>query len=87
MLAKLAIQHPGDLEMISLKTVAAAAVVMMAFGSAPVMAKDMHVAAAHRHSLASIECSKRADAKGLHGKARKKFRAHCKMELKRHHVH
>jgi len=30
------------------------------------------------HSAASIECSKEADAKGLHGKARKKFRAECK---------
>jgi hypothetical protein len=26
----------------------------------------------------SIECSKQADAKGLHGKERKKFRAQCK---------
>jgi psiF repeat len=30
------------------------------------------------HSAASIECSKEADAKGLHGTARKKFRADCK---------
>jgi hypothetical protein len=28
----------------------------------------------------SIECSKEADAKGLHGKERKKFRAECKKE-------
>jgi hypothetical protein len=28
-------------------------------------------------SAASIECSKQADAKGLHGKARKKFRSAC----------
>jgi hypothetical protein len=26
----------------------------------------------------SLECSKQADAKGLHGKDRKKFRAECK---------
>jgi psiF repeat-containing protein len=26
----------------------------------------------------SLECSKEADAKGLHGKERKKFRAECK---------
>ena len=26
----------------------------------------------------SLECSKEADAKGLHGKARKKFRSACK---------
>ena len=29
-------------------------------------------------SAASIECSKQADAKGLHGKERKKFRSECK---------
>jgi hypothetical protein len=34
------------------------------------------------HSPESIECSKQADAKGLHGKERKKFRAECKKELK-----
>jgi invasion protein IalB len=32
------------------------------------------------HSAASIECSKEADAKGLHGKERKKFRSDCKKE-------
>lgn len=30
------------------------------------------------HSAASLECSKQADAKGLHGKERKKFRSECK---------
>jgi hypothetical protein len=30
------------------------------------------------HSPESIECSKEADAKGLHGKERKKFRSECK---------
>jgi psiF repeat len=34
------------------------------------------------HSAASVECSKEADAKGLHGKERKKFRSECKMEAK-----
>ena len=29
-------------------------------------------------SAESIECSKQADAKGLHGKERKKFRSDCK---------
>jgi invasion protein IalB len=32
------------------------------------------------HSAASLECSKQADAKGLHGKERKKFRSDCKKE-------
>jgi invasion protein IalB len=31
-----------------------------------------------QHSPQSIECSKEADAKGLHGKDRKKFRKECK---------
>lgn len=30
------------------------------------------------HTEASLECSKQADAKGLHGKERKKFRSECK---------
>jgi len=34
------------------------------------------------HSAASMECSKEADAKGLHGKERKKFRAECKKQAK-----
>lgn len=34
------------------------------------------------HSAASIECSKEADAKGLHGKDRKKFRSECKKNAK-----
>ena len=29
------------------------------------------------HSPESLECSKQADAKGLHGKERKKFRSEC----------
>ena len=34
------------------------------------------------HSAASVECSKEADAKGLHGKERKKFRSECKRQAK-----
>ncbi|QPF85674.1 phosphate starvation-inducible protein PsiF [Bradyrhizobium genosp. L] len=48
-------------------------------------AKDAAPAAATKapadkkpHSAESIECSKEADAKGLHGKERKKFRSECK---------
>jgi len=33
-------------------------------------------------SAASLECSKQADAKGLHGKERQKFRSECKKEAK-----
>ena len=35
------------------------------------------------HSAISLECSKEADAKGLHGKARKHFRAKCKREAEK----
>jgi hypothetical protein len=35
------------------------------------------------HTAASVECSKEADAKGLHGKERKKFRSECKMNAKK----
>ena len=37
---------------------------------------------AKAHSAESIECSKEADAKGLHGKERKKFRSECKRTAK-----
>jgi psiF repeat len=33
-------------------------------------------------TAASVECSKEADAKGLHGKERKKFRSECKAQAK-----
>lgn len=34
-------------------------------------------------SAASIDCSKQADAKGLHGKERKKFRSDCMKAAKK----
>jgi hypothetical protein len=51
--------------------------------AAPPSAKATSQAvAAKARSPESIECSKQADAKGLHGKARKTFRSTCKKELK-----
>jgi hypothetical protein len=44
--------------------------------AAPAPAKP--AAAPVTHSAKSVECSKEADAKGLHGKERKKFREECK---------
>jgi hypothetical protein len=50
----------------------------------PVFAQSKSDAAATSDKMAkprtaeSLECSKEADAKGLHGKERKKFRAECK---------
>jgi hypothetical protein len=35
-------------------------------------------------SVASIDCSKQADEKGLHGKARKKFRSSCLRSSRKH---
>jgi hypothetical protein len=35
-------------------------------------------------TTASIECSKQADQKGLHGKARKKFRSACIRTSRKH---
>ena len=39
-------------------------------------------AAPKERSAESLECSKQADAKGLKGKERKKFRRDCKKEAK-----
>ena len=41
-------------------------------------AKTKGAAAVRHRARASLECSKEADAKGLHGKERKKFRSECK---------
>lgn len=40
-----------------------------------------HSATTKPQSAASIECSKQADAKNLHGKARKQFRSSCKKQM------
>jgi hypothetical protein len=53
-----------------------------AFAQTPAAAPAATTPAAKKapvvHSAASLECSKEADAKGLHGKERKKFRSECK---------
>lgn len=43
---------------------------------APTAAKGAKVATPH--TAVSLDCSKQADAKGLHGKAREAFRSKCK---------
>jgi hypothetical protein len=40
-----------------------------------------HSATTKPLSAASIECSKQADAKNLHGKARKQFRSSCRKQM------
>ena len=49
-----------------------------AFAQTPAPAAKTESKAPVVHTAASIECSKQADAKGLHGKERKKFRSDCK---------
>jgi hypothetical protein len=53
---------------------------LMSFGAANAeMATAPKAAApAKERTAKSLECSKQADAKGLHGKERQKFRAECK---------
>jgi malic enzyme len=65
----------------TLATLAASAVLMIGVGTAGA-ATHTKSKSATVHTPESIECSKQADAKGLHGAERKKFRAQCKKELK-----
>jgi hypothetical protein len=74
---------------ISSRTVATVLASLILFAS-PAMAQTTEAPAAKTDSAApaaktskprsaeSLECSKQADAKGLHGKERKKFRSECK---------
>ena len=57
-----------------MKALTLAAVTMIAAGAA-LAATDSKTKTATVKSPESIECSKQADAKGLHGAERKKFRA------------
>jgi hypothetical protein len=46
--------------------------------SAPASMAPAEKKAEKPRTAASLECSKQADAKGLHGKERKKFRSECR---------
>jgi hypothetical protein len=60
-------------------TICAAAVVSLVIASAVASAQTPSSAAAPADKQAiSKACSDQANAKGLHGKARKKFRSECK---------
>jgi hypothetical protein len=52
----------------------------MAAPAAPKAAAPAAKAAPKERTAKSLECSKQADAKGLHGKERQKFRSACKKE-------
>jgi psiF repeat-containing protein len=54
----------------------------LSFGSAAV-AQMKEKESAKARSAASLECSKQADEKGLHGKARKTFRSKCMKDMKK----
>jgi hypothetical protein len=49
-----------------------------AFAQSPAPAAAPTTKAPVVHTEISLKCSKEADAKGLHGKERKKFRSECK---------
>ena len=64
------------------KFAAALSLAFLASGSVAVAQMKEKPPATPR-SAASIECSKQADAKGLHGKVRKKFRSKCMRDMKK----
>ena len=64
------------------KFAAALSLAFLTLGSVAV-AQMKEKAPATARSAASIECSKQADAKGLHGKVRKKFRSKCMRDMKK----
>jgi len=73
--------------MLTKSTVAAAIVFSLVIGGAPAFAQNPPPAAdqaagggAMDKKAISKACSDQANAKNLHGKARKKFRAECKLK-------
>lgn len=55
--------------------------IALAFTFGVAVAQTTPKAPAKPRTAESIECSKQADAKNLHGKERKVFRAKCKKDL------
>jgi psiF repeat len=76
------------MNMLTKSTVAAAIVFSLVIGGAPAFAQNPPPAAADQAAggaamdkkAISKACSDQANAKNLHGKARKKFRAQCKLK-------
>jgi len=64
------------------KAMLLASAVALAFSVTAALAQDKGKAKAPAapRTAVSLDCSKQADAKGLHGKARKSFRAKCKRD-------
>lgn len=63
-------------------SIALAMITMTAAATASLAATNSKSEKMAAKSPESLECSKQADAKGLHGKERKKFREECKKDLK-----
>jgi hypothetical protein len=59
--------------------IVASAALIVTCGAAFAQTKD----ATKSRSAVSMECSKQADEKGLHGKARKRFRSKCIKDMKK----
>lgn len=67
--------------MTTINSALATAAIVFAIGFSGAASAAAVAKVAKVHSPESIECSKQADAKGLHGKERKTFRATCKKQL------
>jgi hypothetical protein len=79
------IPHCGEKNMMTKSTVVAAIVFALAIGTGAAFAQNPPPATDQAAPAAGMDkksvskaCSAQADAKGLHGKARKKFRSACK---------
>ncbi len=75
--------HRGDPEKNMETTMITTRLIAAAVAATFVIGAGAAVAAEKARTPESIECSKQADAKGLHGKERKTFRAHCKADMKK----
>ena len=58
--------------------IVAVAAAILAWTAVPLSASAAPAAMSPEKAAKSKECSTQADAKGLHGKARKRFRSACK---------
>ena len=65
------------------KSLAALAIAAILATGSIALAQTKEKAPAKPRSAASLECSRLADEKGLHGKPRKKFRAKCLKDMKK----
>lgn len=67
----------------SMKNVVALLCMSLLLGVGAAKAEEKKKAEKKERTPISLECSKQADAKGLHGKERREFRSKCKKEGKK----